>query len=237
MTKNKYEIFPLETDSEYFGIPCAKAVLHEQLSETCFTRLLENFNEYKFIQIQNNKMQHSNAQLISRFTRAFLIDVNIVMEKHLTDTKCSLPSGVTLSNNVQYDENILASSNHTHTRLIYDNELLKRGGAKMLDQKILDSFNREDRYFALSYDEKNICNGHMLYSFIDNYLQAIQISVLHPQKGIGSRIYKSLEYAARERGINLIRSGLSLSNVPSMNLHIKCGYKLVESNQTYHLWN
>ena len=239
MDNEQFNFFKLGWDTEYFKIPCAKAVLYDTLTAEEWGKLVPLFADYTLIVIENKGMDPVNAQWIGRNTTAFLADVSIVLEKFLSSENSlyELPPGIEISNNVPYNEDIMASSRHTYTRLIYDPELFKRGGDKVLDQKLFNSFEKDEKYFSLSYNEHNRCDGHVLFYFQDKYLQLEQISVFESKKGIGTRLIKSLEYAAVIRGLYHIRSGLSLYNIPSMNLHIKVGYRFVENNQVYHLWN
>jgi len=237
MKNDNYRFFTLDWDSEWFKIPCAKVVLDTSLSEEDWASLVPGFTDYTLIVIENRDAEPANAQWIGKHTNAFIADVNIEMQKHLKESSYALPPRMEIRNSVQYNEHILAASRHTYTRLVLDPELARRGGDKVLEQILIDAFDKSDKYFALSYDEDQLCDGYFLFFYEQDYVQARQASALRSNAGTGTRLFTAIEYAAWSRGITRIHSGLSLYNKPSMNIHIKFGYKLTACHQIYHLWN
>ena len=237
MKNDRYKFYSLDWDTAWFNIPCAKIVLEEPLTDEDWTSLVPGFADYKLIVIENKDADPANAQWIGKNTNAFLADINIEMQKHLRESSYVLPPQMEVRHSVKYDERILAASRHTFTRLISDPELARRGGGKVLEQILINAFDKSDKYFALSYDDDHLCDGYFLFFFEKDYLQARQASALHSNAGTGTRLFTALEYAAWSSGITRIHSGLSLYNKPSMNIHIKFGYRLTACHQIYHLWN
>ena len=237
MSNDNYKFFALDWDTEWFKIPCAKALLEGPLSEEDWASLVPRFADYKLVTIENRDSDHANTQWISKNTDAFLADVNIEMHKYLKESSYPLPPRMEVRTAVPYDERILAASRHTFTRFISDPELLRRGGDKVHDQILINAFDKSDKYFALSYDDDDLCDGYFLFSFANDYLQIKQASALRSGVGTGTRLFTALEYAAWTKGVTCIHSGLSLYNKPSMNIHIKFGYRLIASHQIFHLWN
>ena len=232
-----YHFFELDWDTQFFKIPCAKAVLEKPLNKDDWNKLVERSGEYAFTIVENRDAIPENSQWIGKNTKAFLADLSVVMEKELSKNSYVLPKNVEIHEAVEYNDQILKASRHTITRLISDPELLRRGGDTVLDQKLINSFGKKGKFFALSKNERDQIDGYFLFYFNEHYLQMEQASVFQSQKGIGTRLFQALEYAAWENGISTIKSGLSLYNIPSMNIHIKMAYKLIQCNQIYHLWN
>lgn len=55
-------------------------------------------------------------------------------------------------------------------------------------------------------------------------------------KGLGASFFDSLKQHHQNEGLDVIDSGVSLRNLHSMNLHNKCGFKLVATIVTFHKW-
>jgi len=55
-------------------------------------------------------------------------------------------------------------------------------------------------------------------------------------KGIGTQFFQELIYYHRNEGLDIIDSGLSIRNLPSLNLHTKLDFKTVSTLATFHKW-
>ena len=80
---SEFEFLELEWDTRFFGVSCAKAVLHHPLTLTQWAALKSQCLKYEFVCIMNRNAEPINAQYIGRETSAFLADVNLQFVKDL----------------------------------------------------------------------------------------------------------------------------------------------------------
>lgn len=230
--------YDLKWDTEFFGVDCAKAVLHSSLSTMEWNELQSKFNDSQFISITNLNSDPVNAQLIGKTTTAFLADINIQFVKKLNGLY-ELPENITIHQSMERNNKIFEIANFKYSKFTEDQELAKRNGNQVYHQWLLNAFEKPDKHFALSRDENQDINGFVLYSISNNYtvieLIAVSPSVTHG--GVGTRLFKAVEYASHKVGINEIKVGTQSRNLGAINFYHKVGCKQVGCHQVYHLWN
>ena len=98
---------------------------------------------------------------------------------------------------------------------------------------------RPDKFYALSKDENGDINGFLLFSYSDNacVIELIAVSQKETKGGIGTSLFKAVEYEAHQRGYNEIKVGTQVRNMGAINFYHKVGCKQVGCHQVYHLWN
>lgn len=236
--KNAVTFNDLNWDTDFFGVTSANATIHNPLTLNEWIELKTRFKNYQFISIMNKNSEPINAQLIGKDTSAFLADVNIQFEKKLVglDEK---PKNVTIHQALEKNDQIIEIADFQFSKFTEDPELAKRGGGQIYYQWLINSFGQPYKFYALSRNEKGDANGFILFSYSDSacVIELIAVSKKETKGGIGTSLFKSVEYVAYERGYRSIKVGTQLRNMGAINFYHKVGCKQVECHQVYHLWN
>lgn len=231
--------YDLEWDTEFFGVTCAKTVLHKPLIQPEWDELITKFQDYQFISIENRNSEPINSQMIGKDTKAFLADINIQFTKKL-EGPYRKTDNITIYQAFEENEQVIELTEYKFSKFIEDPELLKRGGNQVYRQWVINSFGKQDKYFAIYKDtDSNEIIGYLLHSYIDNLciIELIAVSKNYSNIGIGTNLFKAVEYAAYEHGCDEIRVGTQVRNIGAINFYHRLGCRQVECNQVYHLWN
>lgn len=239
--ENKQSAFTfsyLDWDTNYFGVSSAKAVLHRPLTITEWNELKGKFDDFQFVSIVNQNSEPINAQLLGKNTTSFLIDVNIQFSKSIAPTY-EMPENIKIYQALENKDEIFEIADFTVSKFTEDPELAKRGGSHVYHQWLINSFNKENKFFALSKDESNHINGFVLFSYLNDatLIELIASSRKSKQSGIGTRLFKAVEYATTQRGLQQIKVGTQIRNKGAINFYHKIGCRQAECHQVYHLWN
>jgi RimJ/RimL family protein N-acetyltransferase len=228
----------LTWDTEFFGVTSAKATLHKPLTLNEWAELKTRFKDYQFISIMNKNSEPINAQFIGKDTSAFLADTNIQFEKKLVgfDEK---PKNITIHQALEKNDQITEIADFQFSKFTEDPELAKRGGDHVYRQWLINSFGKPDKFYALSKDEIGVINGFLLFSYVDNVcvIELIAVSQKEAKGGIGTSLFKAIEYGAHQQGVKEIKVGTQVRNLGAINFYHKAGCKQVGCHQIYHLWN
>ncbi|MDM5228348.1 GNAT family N-acetyltransferase [Cytobacillus sp. NJ13] len=228
----------LKWDTDFFGVTSAKATLHCPLTLDEWEELKTRFKDYQFVSIINKNSEPINSQLIGKNTSAFLTDVNIQFVKKLGGPQ-EIPANVTMHQSLGRDNQIIEIADFKFSKFTEDPELAKRKGDQVYRQWLFNAFDKPDKFFALSRDENEGINGFVLYSFSDNVnvIELIAVSPLVTKGGIGTSLFKAVEYATHQHGYNEIKVGTQMRNMGAINFYQKVGCKQIGCHQVYHLWN
>lgn len=237
-TEDASAFYELEWDTAFFGVICAKAVLYKPLTSKDWNELKARFDDYQFISIENRDAEPVNSQMIGRDTTAFLADVNIQFAKKIERPQ-EMPENITVHQALKKNVQILEIAKFQFSKFTEDTQLANRGGVQIYSQWILNSFEKPEKFFALSKDESGNLNGYVLYSYSDNacVIELIAVSQTVTKGGIGTRLFKAVEYAAHQYGTNNIQVGTQVRNIEAINFYHSVGCKQVGCHQVYHLWN
>ncbi|MGE5329466.1 MAG: GNAT family N-acetyltransferase [Deltaproteobacteria bacterium] len=236
--ENAAKLFELQWDTEFFGVTCAKAVLYKPLTQAQWDTIKKRFTEYQFVSIENRNSEPINAQFIGSDTTAFLIDINIQFQKKL-ESACDIPDSVQIHQALERDEKILEIAEFPFSKFVEDSELNKRGGEDVYKQWLINSFGKRDKFYAVAKDNDGVIEGFLLHAYSDKVctIELIAVARSEVRGGIGSRLFKTIEYEAYKRGCDEIRVGTQVRNIRAINFYHKIGCKQVGCHQTYHLWN
>lgn len=228
----------LKWDTDFFGVTSAKVILHRPLTLYEWDELKSRFKGYQFISIMNKNSESINAQLLGKDTSAFLADVNIQFKKKLVAIN-GMPKDVTIYQALKRDDQILELADFQFSKFTEDPVLAKRGGDQVYRHWLINSFGKKDKLFALSVDKVGNINGFLLFSYADNacVIELIAVSQKEAKSGIGSNLFKAVEYVAHLQGLNEIKVGTQIRNLGAINFYNKVGCKQVGCHQVYHLWN
>ena len=229
--------YALQWDTNYFGINCAKAILHKPLTSFDWDELKDKFKAYQFISIENRNSEPNNAQLIAKHTSAFLADVNIQFTKKI-EGSYKWPEQIEIHNMLERNDQIIDVADFQFSKFTEDPELAKRGGTQVYKQWLINSFGKSEKYFALSKELNGQVNGFLLHSYLDKccVIELIAVARNGVKCGIGTSLFKAIEHAAFDRGCDEIRVGTQVRNIGAINFYHKVGCKQVECHQVYHLW-
>jgi dTDP-4-amino-4,6-dideoxy-D-galactose acyltransferase len=228
----------LKWDTDFFGVTSAKAILHRSLTLNEWKEIKTRFKDYQFISIVNENSEPMNAQLIGSDTSAFLADVNIQFVKKLVGSIENFKN-VTIHHLFKRNDQILEIADFQFSKFTEDPELAKRGGDQVYRQWLINAFDNQDKFYALSKNENGDINGFLLYSYSDNacVIELIAVSQKETTGGIGTSLFKTVEYVAHQRGCSEIKVGTQVRNMGAINFYHKVGCKQVGCHQVFHLWN
>jgi len=235
---NAVDFYDLKWDTDFFGVTSAKAILNKPLSINEWEGLKNRFNDYQFISIVNNNSEPDNAQIIGKDTSAFLADVNIQFTKKIENSQ-EMPINITVHHALEKNDLVIEMADFQFSKFTEDPELAIRGGDKLYRQWLINSFDNQDKFFALSKDENGEVNGFLLHSYSDKacIIELIAVSKAVTKGGLGTSLFKAVEYEADQRGCNEIKVGTQARNMGAINFYHKVGCKQVGCHQVYHLWN
>lgn len=233
-----FSFYELKWDTKFFGVKCAKAVLYSSITPNQWSELKDKFSEYQFISIENRDSNPQNTQLIGRETSAFLADTNIQFTKSITDNNSTF-SNIKIHQAYERRNEIVELADFGFSKFIEDTELAKRGGEQVYRQWVINSFDKEDKYFAISKDDEDNINGFLLHSYSNNtcIIELIAVSEIMTNSGVGKSLFYAVEYSALNKGIKEIKVGTQVRNLRAVNFYHRVGCKQVGCHQVYHLWN
>ncbi|WP_392454635.1 GNAT family N-acetyltransferase [Chryseomicrobium aureum] len=237
MKSEKYTYTPLEWDTTHFGVMCSKLVLHAEISVEKLTDLIGQNMNVQFITIVNEQSNPINSRVIGEFTNAFLADINIQFQKNILEQQIS--EGINITSSYPYNQKIVDLASFQVSRFIEDQKLNELGGKDVYREWLKNSFNRDDKFYATSVDSNGEINGFVLFSFASEkcIIELIAVDVNSAIKGIGSKLFKTVEAYANDRDIKVLQVGTQIRNLTAINFYHKMGCKQVGCHQVYHLWN
>lgn len=236
--ENAVTFSELNWDTDFFGVTSARATLHKPLTLGEWLELKNRFKDYQFISILNINCEPMNTQLIAKDTTAFLADVNIQFEKKLVGLD-GKPRNITINQALEKNDQVIEIADFQFSKFTEDLELAKRGGNQVYQQWLNNSFGKTDKFYALSKDEIGDINGFLLFSYADStcVIELIAVSKKETKGGIGTSLFKAVEYEAHQKGVKKIKVGTQVRNLGAINFYHKVGCKQVGCHQVYHLWN
>jgi dTDP-4-amino-4,6-dideoxy-D-galactose acyltransferase len=228
----------MQWDTEFFGVTCAKAIIYRKLKIKEWKELKKRFGDYQFISIENRNSEPTNAQFIGGGTNAFLADVNIQFKKKV-ESYSNMPDTVQIYQSMELSEQITEIGDFQFSKFTEDPELAKRGGSEVYKQWLINSFGKPDKFYAISKSINGEINGFLLHSYSGRIctIELIAVSRNATRNGIGTNLFKAVEYAAYQNGCDEIRVGTQVRNMPAINFNHKYGCEQVGCHQIYHLWN
>ena len=236
--ENAVTFYELKWDTEFFDVSSAKAILNRPLTQNEWDELKQRFKDYKFVSIVNQNSEPVNSQMLGKDTSAFLADVNIQFVKKLAQIH-EKPINITIHQALERNNQVIEMADFQFSKFTEDPGLGKRGGDKVYRQWLVNSFDKSDKFYALSKDENGDINGFLLHSYSDNacVVELIAVSPNVAKGGIGTSLIKAVENAAYQRDISELNVGTQVRNMGAINFYHKLGFKQVGCHQVYHLWN
>ncbi|WP_225983631.1 MULTISPECIES: N-acetyltransferase [Bacillaceae] len=238
MKTNAVTFDELRWDTDFFGISSARATLHRPLTQNEWLELKVKFEDYQFISIVNEQSEPGNSQLIGKDTHAFLADVNVQFKRKLGE-QFTGPSDISIQSCLERNNLIIELADFQYSKFSEDPEFANRGGEKVYSQWLLNAFEKPDKYFALSKNQKGELNGFLLFSYSNDVciVELIAVSKKCTNSGTGTRLFRAVEAEAYKQGSKEIQVGTQIRNIGAINFYHKVGCKQVGCHQVFHLWN
>jgi dTDP-4-amino-4,6-dideoxy-D-galactose acyltransferase len=120
-----------------------------------------------------------------------------------------------------------------------DPELAKRGGAEVYRQWLINSFEKQNKFYAVAEEKNGKIEGYLLHSYSDRtcIIELVAVSSKRAKGGIGTKLFGAIEHSAYKRGCSELKVGTQVRNVGAINFYHKVGCKQVGCHEVYHLWN
>ncbi|MBD8589478.1 GNAT family N-acetyltransferase [Peribacillus simplex] len=237
ITENAVTFYDLVWDTEYFGVTSAKAILNRPLSKNEWVELKTRYRDYQFISIVNLNSEPVNTQMIGKDSSAFLADVNIQFVKKI-ERPHEVQKNIAVHQSLGRNDQLIEIADFQFSKFTEDPELAKRGGDQVYRKWLINSFDKSEKFYALSKDENGDLNGFLLHSYLGNacIIELIAVSQNVTKGGIGTSLFNAVENEAYKRGCSELRVGTQVRNMGAINFYHKLGCKQVGCHQVYHLW-
>lgn len=242
MNNETFEAFPLEWDSNYFGVKSAKVVLKDSVSEESQNQILDFCKNYEFVTIYNLKNNKENNIWLGNKTKAFLTDINVQFIKQVKTPSVILshfPVKVYHSYPKNDDVLRIAEESFFYSRFFNDPFLPKDKAKNVYSHWTNCAFENSEKYFVIANVNDNTL-GYLLFSVnLDESTAIIELIAVDKElKGhnIGKSLISELEHFVFEKGIKTIKVGTQIDNTTAIRFYIKCGFEYVSCNSVYHYW-
>lgn len=235
------EIFPLNWDTDYFGIKSAKVILKDIVSEAEQCEIINRCNEFDFVTITNLNNHNKNNIWIGEKTDAFLTDLNIQFIKHVNNGLNSFDQYTYTNNSFPRNEKILKiAQNAFTTSRFYNDPYLPKEQAKNIYVHWTEcAFNKAEKYFIVTEKQSEIV-GYLLFSI--NFkscfaiIELIAVDDAFRGQNIGKTLIAGIEDFIYKKGIRSIKVGTQVDNVSAIRFYNACGFQYVSCNSIYHYW-
>ncbi|OED33129.1 hypothetical protein BHE17_11975 [Planococcus maritimus] len=232
----KFDLIPLDWDSNYFGVNSAKVVIHEKMEEEEFNFLLQKVKKFEFVTFTNVNNNPFNNFLIGKMSAGFLVDTNMQFQKKVMGKVEPVAYQIESNCKEIYEVTQIASEAFNYSRFFNDPKLDFEAAKNIYYNWVKNSFGRPDKYFILA-EEKEIV-GFLLFSLKEDnaIIELISLSAQAQGKGVGTKLISALENFAYEKEISSIRVGTQVDNIQAVNFYLNKGFKYNERSSVYHYW-
>ena len=234
----KYILKPLSWDTEFFGIPCARAMLNGELTEKEAEALCEECRAYDFVTIENTCGSSVNDFLLGTKGYAYITDCAVTLKKksesHSADEFCGTSIRLAVEEDLPWIEAI-AKDAFVTSRFYNDPKIPEEKASDLYRSWVKNAFLDDNKVIFVS-EEKN---GFLIYYQNEKtaHLNLIATGGENRKKGVGTDLTKYADNYAFENGCEDFYVGTQSANIPAINLYIKCGFRFSKSTKIFHLRN
>lgn len=238
----KPQLYNLLWEEETFGIKAAKLNLEYEVTKEQWSELNKEFKEYEMIMINNCGNNSKNNLLIGKLNNCFVADINVQFEKKPSNINEEKNINVKISNNKEFDKNILkiAEKSFVYSRFTNDPNLDKEKAKLIYVDWTRNSFSKENKHFV-TYEEDNTSIGFIVFSINENIatIELVAVDREYQNKRIGKAMMIELDRFLYEvkNEVTLIKVGTQAENENAIRFYQNRGFKLVKINTIYHSWN
>lgn len=229
----------LDWDSGFFKIRCGKAQLTPAVTEQELESLFSGLGEFDFVTIQNIGNDVSVNRAVAERTKAYLVDVNIQLEKNISIGVC--PDSVIVPAS-ELREQLLGQltveeSDFCFSKFVLDPEMKKRNAYRVYEQWLGNAPKFANKYFALRMDGSTVA-AYILFSILEEVatLELVKVDSSYRGQHLAADVISSVESFAAGRGCSLARVGTQLNNIPAINLYHNQKYKEISRTAIFHYW-
>lgn len=237
-----FECFPLEWDTNYFGVNSARVNLKGKTNSVEQNQILEYCKAFEFITIANIGNFNDNNFWIGRKTNAFLVDINIQFFKRTMQLDVINDERIKIYNSYQGNKKVLeiAKSTFTYSRFYNDPLLPQEQARNVYLNWTKNAFRRDDKYFVIATINEDIA-GYLLFSIDEQktvaVIELISTNNNYRGKGVGKSLIFNLESFLYRNEIFNIKVGTQLDNIKAIQFYTSCGFEYINCSSIYHLWN
>lgn len=232
----KYSFKHLDWDTEFFGIPCARASLLESLTEKDFEKLFHQCKDYGFVTIENTCGAFSNDFYLGNNSKAYLADCAVTLKKQ--SSAYSPRDFGDIKIRCATEEDLpwiteIAGNAFVNSRFFNDPEITDVQVSNLYKSWVKNAMTDENKVIFVTEDK----NGFVIYLQDGDqaHINLIATGGVNRKNGVGTALVKYADNYAFKNGCNDFFVGTQSSNIPAINLYTKCGFKFLMTTRTYHL--
>ncbi|MCF0140854.1 MAG: GNAT family N-acetyltransferase [Mogibacterium sp.] len=235
--------YQLDWDTEFFGVKCGR-LLVDDVSELSDVKD-EDFQKYDFTSIYNVNNEPTVNKWIGENTIAFLVDVNVQLEKKALSARDEADAEIIIENATEIDKETVDQmsverDDFKYSKFVRDEKLSERDGYCVYKEWLKNSLKAEHKYFAY-YPSGDTVGGYILFS-VNEEDKAVTIELAKVNENlrgrrVATRMLDAVERFAVLEGYRKLRVGTQMNNIPAINLYHSRGYKETSRTSVFHLWN
>jgi len=241
LSNKLFEVYELQWDTDYFGIPSAKVILKGNIGEDGQKLLKDYLNRFKFVTIINTNNNPYNNFWLGKEKTVFLTDINMQFIKYIEGKNVNVAQLAEIYQAYEGHENIIniAKKSFHYSRFFNDPYLKEEKARNIYAYWVECAFNKEDKYFAVVKKDSKII-GFVLFS-IDSSDQSAVVELIAVEEfyqglKVGKTLLQSVENFVHNRGIVRMKVGTQVNNVSAVRFYTSNGFKYVNCNAVYHYW-
>lgn len=241
LSGENFECFPLDWDTEYFGVKAARVNLKGIITEENQMRILQYCKAFDFISISNIGNTKENNYWIGKASNAFLTDINIQFIKEIKGEPILMDKTTEVHNSYPRDQKVIsiASSAFSYSRFFNDNSLPEKQAKNIYLHWTECAFNMDNKYFVIAKRNNEVA-GYILFSLNEvaqsATIELIAVDESYRGERVGSSLVSALESFVYEHGVNDIKVGTQVDNISATKFYIARGFQYVSCSSVYHLW-
>lgn len=234
----KYILKPLDWDTDFFGVSCARVMLNEELTEQEFENMLEQCEAYGFVTVENTCGSPVNDFYLGTKSKAYIADCAVTLKKKSEPHSIDELEGNSIREAVEADlpwiEGI-AKNAFVTSRFYNDPCISEEKASGLYKSWVKNAFADENKTIFVT-DEQN---GFLIYYQNGKiaHLNLIAAGGENRKKGVGSALTRYADNYAFENGCEDFYVGTQSANIPAINLYVKCGFKFSKATKIFHLRN
>jgi dTDP-4-amino-4,6-dideoxy-D-galactose acyltransferase len=236
-----FECYPLDWDTEYFGVKSARVNLSGIIREEDQNKIMEYCKSYEFITISNLGNMKENNQWIGKKSNAFLTDMNIQFLKTIQKEPDFIDDLTEVHKSYHKEEKVvyIAQSAFSYSRFFNDSGLPKQQADNIYLHWTECAFQQENKYFIITKRNDEVA-GYVLFSMNieDNsiIIELIAVDDKYQGQRVGKSLISKLESFMFKKGIKKIKVGTQIDNGIAIRFYTTCGFQYETCNSVYHLW-
>jgi len=236
-----FEAFESAWDTEYFGVPSAKAVLKGNVSEDERVILKDFLSDFEFVTITNLDNNPFNNIWIGMEISPFLTDINVQFVKYLPDIPLDEDDVADAFEFYPRNDRVLEISRMAfkYSRFFNDPRLPADKAKDIYAHWVEGAFEKPSRFFTVASRKGEIA-GFLLFSMDEAALLAtielIAVDAVYRGHNVGRSLITGMESLLHKKGIGLVKVGTQINNVAAIRFYTACGFKYENCNAVFHYW-